>query len=196
MGISMDLKDKIDQFQNSSRRKDSPDTSSSFDFFPFSGASLVSTTASSESFRPRSFSACAQGPPSSHRRAKLADISSPDLGVGMESDTFSSLERGKNHRVGSSAVGQLVQENRALKHDRQVLVEKLGRSKSALQETLLRLSQANLKARSGGSRNKPTSNYPGRWKSSGKKSSRKAEKIRFLQVEKLIVNTDSYCAKK
>jgi len=142
--ISMDLKDKIDQFQNSSRRKDSPDTSSSFDFFPFSGASLVSTTASSESFRPRSFSACAQGPPSSHRRAKLADISSPDLGVGMESDTFSSLERGKNHRVGSSAVGQLVQENRALKHDRQVLVEKLGRSKSALQETLLRLSQANL----------------------------------------------------
>jgi len=142
--ISMDLKDKIDQFQNLSRRKDSPDTSSSFDFFPFSGASLVSTTASSESFRPRSFSACAQGPPSSHRRAKLADISSPDLGVGMESDTFSSLERGKNHRVGSSAVGQLVQENRALKHDRQVLVEKLGRSKSALQETLLRLSQANL----------------------------------------------------
>jgi len=141
---SLDLKEKVEHLQNNSRQKCSPDTSSSFDFFPTSGLSPVSTSATFDSFRPRAFSACTQGPSAKHLSTKLTDVSSPDLGVDMESDPFSSLERGKSHRVGSLTFDKIVQENRALKRDREVLTQKLGRSKSALQETLLRLSKSNL----------------------------------------------------
>jgi len=141
---SLDLKEKVEHLQNSSRQKCSPDTSSSFDFFPTSGLSPISTSATFDSFRPRAFSACTQGPSAKHLSAKLTDVSSPDLGVDMESDPFSSLERGKSHRVGSLTFDKIVQENRALKQDREVLTQKLGRSKSALQETLLRLSKSNM----------------------------------------------------
>jgi len=75
-----------------------------------------------------------------------SEVSSPDLGVDlmMESDVYSSLERTNNHKVGSLAFEKIVQENRALRHEREVLTQKLGKSKSALQETLLRLSKSNM----------------------------------------------------
>ena len=95
---SLDLKEKVEHLQNNSRQKCSPDTSSSFDFFPTSGLSPLSTSATFDSFRPRAFSACTQGPSAKHLSSKLTDVSSPDLGVDMESDPFSSLERGKSHR--------------------------------------------------------------------------------------------------
>ena len=97
---SLDLKEKVEHLQNNSRQKCSPDTSSSFDFFSTSGLSpTISTSGTFDSFRPRAFSACAQGPSARHlNNNKLADVSSPDLGVDMESDPFSSLERGKNQR--------------------------------------------------------------------------------------------------
>ena len=95
---SLDLKEKVENLQNSSRHKCSPETSSSFDFFPTSGLSPVSTSATFDSFRPRAFSACTQGPSAKHLSTKLTDISSPDLGVDLESDPFSSLERGNIHR--------------------------------------------------------------------------------------------------
>ena len=95
---SLDLKEKVEHLQNSSRQKCSPDTSSSFDFFPTSGLSPISTSATFDSFRPRAFSACTQGPSAKHLSTKMTDVSSPDLGVDMESDPFSSLERGKSHR--------------------------------------------------------------------------------------------------
>eukprot|EP00092_Neocalanus_flemingeri_P013649 GFUD01014722.1.p1 GENE.GFUD01014722.1~~GFUD01014722.1.p1 ORF type:complete len:828 (+),score=212.12 GFUD01014722.1:267-2486(+) len=141
---SLDLKEKVEQLQNSGRQKCSPDTSSSFDFFPTSGLSPISTSATFDSFRPRAFSACTQGLSAKHLSTKLVDVSSPDLGVDMESDPFSSLERGKNHRVGSLTFDKIVQENKCLKREREILTQKLGRSKSALQETLLRLSRSNL----------------------------------------------------
>ena len=97
-------------------------------------------------------------------RPALADISSPDLGVEMESDPFSSLERqlpGSRGQqslaedvyqtciylccsVGSLTLDKIVSENRALRRDREQLAEKLGRSKTALQETLTRLSKSNM----------------------------------------------------
>ena len=46
--------------------------------------------------------------------------------------------------VGSLAFEKIVQENRALRNEREVLTQKLGKSKSALQETLLRLSKSNM----------------------------------------------------
>jgi hypothetical protein len=95
---SLDLKEKVELLQNTNRQKCSPDTSSSFDFFPTSGLSPLSTSATFDSFRPRAFSACTQGPSAKHLSTKLTDVSSPDLGVDMESDPFSSLERGKSHR--------------------------------------------------------------------------------------------------
>ena len=95
---SLDLQEKVEHLQNTNRQKCSPDTSSSFDFFPRSGLSPLSTSATFDSFRPRAFSACTQGPSAKHLSTKLTDVSSPDLGVDMESDPFSSLERGKSHR--------------------------------------------------------------------------------------------------
>ena len=95
---SLHLKEKVEDLQNKSLEKCSPDTSSSFDFFPVSSLSPVSSSARHQSFRPRAFSACTQGPSAKHISSKLTDLSSPDLGVDMESDTFSSLERGKSHR--------------------------------------------------------------------------------------------------
>merc|ERR1719431_349235 len=141
---SLDLKEKVEHLQNNSRQKCSPDTSSSFDFFPTSGLSPASTSATFDSFRPRAFSACTQGPSAKHLSAKLTDVSSPDLGVDMESDPFSSLERGKSHRVGSLTFDRVVQENKVLRQDKEILTQKLGRSKTALQETLLRLSKSNM----------------------------------------------------
>ena len=95
---SLDLKEKVENLQNSSRHKCSPETSSSFDFFPTTGLSPMSTSATFDSFQPRAFSACTQGPSAKHLSTKLTDISSPDLGVDLESDPFSSLERGNIHR--------------------------------------------------------------------------------------------------
>jgi len=148
---SLDLKEKVEHLQNNSRQKCSPDTSSSFDFFPTSGLSPLSTSATFDSFRPRAFSACTQGPSAKHLSSKLTDVSSPDLGVDMESDPFSSLERGKSHRVGSLTFDRVVQENKVLRQDKEILrqdkeilTQKLGRSKTALQETLLRLSKSNM----------------------------------------------------
>ena len=46
--------------------------------------------------------------------------------------------------VGSLAFEKIVQDNRALRHEKEILTQKLGKSKSALQETLLRLSKSNL----------------------------------------------------
>ena len=46
--------------------------------------------------------------------------------------------------VGSLAFEKIVQENRSLRREREVLNQKLGKSKSALQETLLRLSKSNM----------------------------------------------------
>ena len=46
--------------------------------------------------------------------------------------------------VGSLAFEKIVQDNRALRYERDLLTQKLGKSKSALQETLLRLSKSNL----------------------------------------------------
>ena len=46
--------------------------------------------------------------------------------------------------VGSLAFEKIVQDNRALRHEREILTQKLGKSKSALQETLIRLSKSNL----------------------------------------------------
>jgi len=148
---SLHLKEKVEDLQNKSLEKCSPDTSSSFDFFPVSAISPVSSSARHQSFRPRAFSACTQGPSAKHISSKLTDLSSPDLGVDMESDTFSSLERGKSHRVGSLTFDRVVQENKVLRQDKEllrqdkeILTQKLCRSKTALQETLLRLSKSNM----------------------------------------------------
>jgi len=46
--------------------------------------------------------------------------------------------------VGSLTLDKIVSENRALRRDREQLAEKLGRSKTALQETLTRLSKSNM----------------------------------------------------
>merc|ERR1712029_288071 len=119
----------------------SPDTSSSFDYYP---------SRSHESYRPRAFSAVSSSPKSYKGKLgkdpKLLEVSSPDLGVDlmMESDLYSSLERGNTSRVGSLAFEKIVQENRSLRREREVLTQKLGKSKSALQETLLRLSKSNM----------------------------------------------------
>merc|ERR1719270_2395546 len=128
-----------------SLNKMSPDTSSSFDYFP-SG-----TGGSQESYRPRAFSAVSSSSPKSYKGKlgkdpKLLEVSSPDLGVDlmMESDMYSSLERGNTSKVGSLAFEKIVQENRSLRHEKEILTHKLGRSKSALQETLLRLSKSNM----------------------------------------------------
>jgi len=124
-----------------SQNKMSPDTSSSFDYYP---------SRSHESYRPRAFSAVSSSPKSYKGKLgkdpKLLEVSSPDLGVDlmMESDMYSSLERGNTSKVGSLAFEKIVQENRSLRHEKEILTHKLGRSKSALQETLLRLSKSNM----------------------------------------------------
>ena len=175
---SLELTERLEKLQDRSHQnKMSPDTSSSFDFFPSSGAL--------ESFRPRAFSAVSSSPRGSRfdrleRDNKLLEVSSPDLGVDlmMESDMYSSLERGNTNKgehlswtwfsgqliflpVGSLAFEKIVQENRSLRREREVLTQKLGKSKSALQvvrlllvvreitmitvqETLLRLSKSNM----------------------------------------------------
>merc|ERR1712034_124946 len=61
-----------------------------------------------------------------------------------ESDPFSSLERGHSKKVGPQALEKLLQENKVLRQDKDVLTQKLARSKSALQETLMRLSKSNI----------------------------------------------------
>ena len=73
-------------------------TSSSFDFFPSSGAAA-------DTFRPRAFSAVSSSSPRARferleAEHKLQEVSSPDLGVDlmMESDMYSSLERGNTSR--------------------------------------------------------------------------------------------------
>jgi len=128
----------------SRRLKQSPDTSSSFDFLPLS--SSLQSTADSHFVRPRAFSACHQGwreRGGGRLAPSLGEVSSPDLGVELgeaESDPFSSLER----RGQGGVLDRMVAENRHLRRDKEVLTQKLGRSKAALQETLLRLSRSNL----------------------------------------------------
>jgi len=120
--------------------KSSPETSSSFDFFP-PEVSLLGTSLKSDSMRPRAFSSCTRN--LNIGKDKLADVSSPDLGVDVESsDPFSSLERGP--KVGSLVFDQLINENKKLRGERSLLEQKLVKSKSALQDTLSRLSRANL----------------------------------------------------
>merc|ERR1719273_1735651 len=129
----------------SRRLKQSPDTSSSFDFLPLS--SSLQSTADSHFVRPRAFSACHQGwreRGGGRLAPSFGEVSSPDLGVELgepESDPFSSLER-RGH--GGVVLDRMVAENRHLRRDKEVLTQKLGRSKAALQETLLRLSRSNL----------------------------------------------------
>ena len=161
---SLELSSRLERLQERSQQsKMSPDTSwtsSSFDFFPPSGATA-------ETFRPRAFSAVSSSPRPRLERLekdkKLLEVSSPDLGVDlmMESDMYSSLERGNTSKgeetiwlgvlclicfvvVGSLAFEKIVQENRSLRREREVLNQKLGKSKSALQETLVRLSKSNM----------------------------------------------------
>ncbi|XP_023345428.1 uncharacterized protein LOC111714527 [Eurytemora carolleeae] len=116
--------------------KSSPETSSSFDYMN------CGTNTGEVGSRPRAFSSCTRSFPVNLGRDKLVDVSSPDLGVDVESDPFSSLERG--YKVGSLAVDKLILENRNLRREKDVLGQKLVRSKAALQDTLSRLSRANL----------------------------------------------------
>jgi len=149
---AVDMGKKIELLQERQNvSKMSPDTSSSFDYFPAVGSSHPTSGSSQfDGFRPRAFSAVANSPKHYKDRRdkdnKLTDVSSPDLGVDlmMESDIYSSLERGNTYKVGSLAFEKIVQENRALRHEREILTQKLGKSKSALQETLLRLSKSNM----------------------------------------------------
>ena len=95
---SVELTEKLEQLQERRQlTKLSPDTESSFDFFP-------SSLAGADSFRPRAFSAVSSSPRISRferleKDNKLLEVSSPDLGVDlmMESD-MSSLERGNTNR--------------------------------------------------------------------------------------------------
>ena len=154
---AVDMGKKIELLQERQNvSKMSPDTSSSFDYFPAVGSSHPTSGSSQfDGFRPRAFSAVANSPKHYKDRRdkdnKLTDVSSPDLGVDlmMESDIYSSLERGNTYKglfkfnfyvyhnyiflVGSLAFEKIVQENRALRHEREILTQKLGKSKSALQ---------------------------------------------------------------
>merc|ERR1712008_131758 len=71
-----------------------------------------------------------------------SDVSSPDLGVDLGSDPFSSLER-TNHPVHQNttrtSITAILEENKRLKHDKERLSEQLSQSKGALRETLDRL---------------------------------------------------------
>ena len=99
---SLELTEKLERLQERSQQnKMSPDTSwtsSSFDFFPSSGATA-------DTFRPRAFSAVSSSSPRARFERlgadnKLQEVSSPDLGVDlmMESDMYSSLERGNTSK--------------------------------------------------------------------------------------------------
>lgn len=143
---SLDMSRRLEDLQQRGSSKMSPDTSSSFDFFPAATSSINQDT-----FRPRAFSAVSSSNSQRYkerrdREAKMLEVSSPDLGVDllMESDMYSSLERGNTQKVGSLAFEKIVQDNRALRHEREILTQKLGKSKSALKETLIRLSKSNL----------------------------------------------------
>ena len=85
--------------------KSSPDTSSSFDFHPSPSTSLMSSSLNSATsdFRPRAYSASSHSHGAS---AKIEEISSPDLGVDMESDPFSSLERQTKGQPGPTYKGK------------------------------------------------------------------------------------------
>ncbi|XP_059092688.1 myomegalin-like isoform X1 [Tigriopus californicus] len=77
-----------------------------------------------------------------------SDLSSPDLGVDVGSDPFSSLERNQssldNVRGGNKVpIDTMLVENRQLRHERDLLLQKLVRSKGALKETLDRLTTSN-----------------------------------------------------
>merc|ERR1719397_1645221 len=139
-----EAREQLEEGEMSRRLKQSPDTSSSFDFLPLS--SSLQSTADSHFVRPRAFSACHQGwreRGGGRLAPSLGEVSSPDLGVELgeaESDPFSSLER----RGQGGVLDRMVVENRHLRRDKEVLTQKLGRSKAALQETLLRLSRSNL----------------------------------------------------
>ena len=99
-----DLNQKVEHFQDKlSASKMSPDTSaSSFDFYPTSSGQHTSTGSYREGFRPRAFSAVSSDSSKllkigrGKTDPKLTDVSSPDLGV--ESDLYSSLERGNTSR--------------------------------------------------------------------------------------------------
>ena len=100
-----DLNQKVEHFQDKlSASKMSPDTSaSSFDFYPTSSGHHTSTGSYREhGFRPRAFSAVSSDSSKllkigrGKTDPKLTDVSSPDLGV--ESDLYSSLERGNTSR--------------------------------------------------------------------------------------------------
>lgn len=93
------------------------------------------------------------------QQQKASDISSPDLGVDVSSDPFSSLERARGYLSESLKRGtpphgtpdaqppappvrvdSMVVENRQLRQERDLLMQKLVRSKGALKETLDRLA--------------------------------------------------------
>jgi len=74
-----------------------------------------------------------------------SDVSSPDLGVDLGSDPFSSLERTNDISLvqqlgrGNPSIVAMLEENKRLKQDKERLAEKLSQSKGALRETLDRL---------------------------------------------------------
>lgn len=116
---SLDMSRRLEDMQQRGSSKMSPDTSSSFDFFPAATSSInqdtfryaVKTVKLStlikllSLFRPRAFSAVSSSNSQRYkerrnREAKMLEVSSPDLGVDlmMESDMYSSLERGNTHK--------------------------------------------------------------------------------------------------
>ena len=116
---SLDMSRRLEDMQQRGSSKMSPDTSSSFDFFPAATSSInqdtfryaVKTVKLStlikllSLFRPRAFSAVSSSNSQRYKErrnkeAKMLEVSSPDLGVDlmMESDMYSSLERGNTHK--------------------------------------------------------------------------------------------------
>ena len=118
---SLDKSRRLEELQQRGNSKMSPDTSSSFDFFPAATSSINQDTfryavkdlqlISSilikllSFIRPRAFSAVSSTNSQRFkerrdREAKMLEVSSPDLGVDlmMESDMYSSLERGNTHK--------------------------------------------------------------------------------------------------
>ncbi len=150
------------QPQPQMRQSSSPETSaSSFDFFPTT-TSTVNNRASNRrrgSLPPprgrsskrnakwnRSSGTASderpQRPDERPQRPKnvCSDVSSPDLGVDLGSDPFSSLER--PHTASMASLGniqQILEENKRLKNEKERLSEKLSQSKGALRDTLDRL---------------------------------------------------------